>query len=61
MTKAEIEFLFNQALHQRGLLTKLGVSRNIIYNWREKRTIPTLGEMLEVLFELKIINVTENG
>ena len=58
MTEAEIQSLFNEALKQRALTLKVpGITRHQIYNWRDGRTVAKLGDMLNVLYHLKLITV----
>ncbi|WP_339836422.1 hypothetical protein [uncultured Flavobacterium sp.] len=61
MTQNEITELFYKAIQEKAVYNKLeNISRNQVYNWNEKRTTPSLGNMLEVLFQLKLINVSSN-
>jgi ribosomal protein S8 len=61
MTQNEITELFYKAIQEKAVYNKIeNISRNQVYNWNEKRTIPSLGNMLEVLFQLKLINVSLN-
>jgi hypothetical protein len=48
MTEQEIKDTFNQLIHQRGRGTKAGLTNDQVYNY--KRTPPTIGTMLEVLW-----------
>jgi hypothetical protein len=61
MNQNIIEILFWKTLEQppRNIYTKLSrITRNHIYNWINKRgKSPSLGDMLEVLFELEMISV----
>lgn len=61
MTQDEIKELFYRAIQEKAVYNKLdNISRNQVYNWNEKRTTPTLGNMLEVLYQLKLINLSSN-
>ncbi len=57
MNQLEIDLAFWEAIQTRGVSQKLSnISEDKVYNWRKKRgPKPTLGDMLEVLFELNII------
>lgn len=61
MTPTQIEELFFKIIEEKAIYNKLeGVSENMIYNWRKGRgKKPTTGEMLNVLYQLNKINVTE--
>lgn len=59
MTKKQIEELFEVVLHKRGAITSTGVDRVIAANWRTGRTVITFGNKLEVLYNLKLIEIHE--
>lgn len=65
MTPAQIEILFfetinNKEAYGNALQNQLeGVTENQLYNWRKQRTKPTIGDMLNVLYQLKKIEVNE--
>jgi hypothetical protein len=65
MTTEQIEILFyktinNKEAYGNALYNQLdGVTENQLYNWRKKRTKPTIGDMLNVLYQLKKIEVNE--
>ncbi len=61
MTKTQIEVAFKEAIQQKAIYNQLeGISRNTIFNWLNDRSKPTIGDMLNVLYQLKKISVTEN-
>lgn len=59
MTTEEIEKLFFPIIEETAIYKKLtNISEDKIYNWRKGRgRKPTLGEMLEVLYELGYIEL----
>jgi hypothetical protein len=58
MTTSQIEELFFKVIEEKAIYNKLeGISRNTVFNWLNKRTIPTMGDMLGVLYQLKHIEV----
>ena len=61
MTPEKIQTLFHQAISQKAIYNKLdGISRNQIYNWLNNRgAAPTMGNMLDVLYQLKMITIHE--
>jgi hypothetical protein len=59
MTTQQIEDLFHQVLAKKAIYKKIeGVTEDKIYNWRKGRIVPNLGDMLFVLYQLKLIKVT---
>ena len=63
MTTKEIESLFHEAIQEKAIYNKLeGITRNHICNWLNSRGAkPTVGEMLNVLYQLKKISITANS
>lgn len=63
MTTTQIEVLFKEVIQEKAIYNKLeGITRNHIYNWLNDRGAkPTVGEMLNVLYQLKKISVTANS
>ena len=65
MTTEQIETLFfetinNKEAYGKALYNQLeGVTENQIYNWRKQRTKPTIGDMLNVLYQLNKIQINE--
>lgn len=62
MTVQEIEAKFWKAIEEKGVYNKLErVTENMVYNWRNHRGIkpPSIGDMLGVLYQLKLIEVHE--
>ena len=61
MTNTQIEKLFFETIEETAIYNKLeGISEDKIYNWRKGRgRKPSLGEMLEVLYQLKKITIHE--
>ena len=61
MTTIQIENLFFETIEETAIYNKLeGISEDKIYNWRKGRgRNPTLGEMLEVLYQLNKITINE--
>lgn len=55
MTTEQIEALFNAAIEEKAIYNQLqGISEDKIYNWRKGRGAkPTIGDMLNVLYQLK--------
>jgi hypothetical protein len=62
MTTEQIEALFNAAIEEKAIYNGLqGISEDKIYNWRKGRGAkPSMGDMLDVLYQLKKVSVTEN-
>lgn len=60
MTTQQIQILFNEVIAQRGIHNQIeGVTEDRIYNWRNGRKTPTLGEMLNVLYVLNKIKISQ--
>ncbi len=60
MTIQQIEVLFNEAIQEKAIYNKLeGITRNNIFNWLNGRTTPSVGDMLNVLYQLDKITVTK--
>lgn len=59
MTTEQIELLFKAALEEKAIYNELtGISEDKIYNWRKGRGAkPTIGDMLNVLYQLKKIMI----
>lgn len=63
MTTSQIEILFHETINHKeeygkALYNQLdGVTENQLYNWRKQRTKPTIGDMLNVLYQLKKIEI----
>jgi hypothetical protein len=59
MTTDQIEILFHSAIEEKAIYKKLkDISEDKIYNWRKGRgSKPTIGDMLNVLFQLEKIDV----
>ncbi|WP_413998730.1 hypothetical protein ACMDB5_13215 [Flavobacterium sp. W1B] len=58
MTNQEIETLFFTVIQEKAIYNKLeGISRNTIFNWINKRSTPTIGDMLNVLHQLNKIDI----
>lgn len=57
MTESEIILLFNEAIKERAVFKKINVSVDVVYNWKSKKTIPSLGQMLEALYYLGLIKI----
>ena len=61
MTEGKIKELFKENMQDRNVYAKIGVSRDVAYNWKHGRgTAPTLGQMLETLYRLNIIKIDVN-
>jgi hypothetical protein len=60
MTTEQIEALFNTAVEEKAIYNELeGISEDKIYNWRKGRGAkPSIGDMLNVLYQLKKIKIT---
>lgn len=63
MTTEQIELLFKAAIEEKAIYNELtGISEDKIYNWRKGRGAkPSVGDMLNVLYQLKKITVTPNS
>lgn len=63
MTTEQIELLFKAAIEEKAIYNELtGISEDKIYNWRKGRGAkPSVGDMLNVLHQLKKIIVTPNS
>lgn len=60
MTTTQIESLFNEAIQEKAIYNKLeGITRNTVFNWLNKRSVPTVGDMLNVLYQLDKIIITK--
>lgn len=62
MTEDNIKELFDKNIQQRAVYTKIGVSKDVVYNWKHGRGAePTLGQMLETLYRLNLIKIDVNN
>lgn len=63
MTTEQIELQFKAAIEEKAIYNELtGISEDKIYNWRKGRGAkPSVGDMLNVLHQLKKITVTPNS
>jgi hypothetical protein len=61
MTNTQIEKLFFETIEETAIYNKLeGISEDKIYNWRKGRgRKPTIGEMLDVLYQMNKIVINE--
>ena len=58
MTTEQLETLFFEVIQEKAIYNKLeGITENQIYNWRKQRTKPTIGDMVNVLYQLKKVNL----
>lgn len=58
MTPTQIEVAFNEAIQEKAIYNKLeGISRNTVFNWLNDRSKPTIGDMLNVLYQLKKVEI----
>ena len=61
MTQEQIETLFFEVIQEKAIYNKTDCfTENQIYNWRKKRTKPTIGDMLGLLYQLKKVEVKKN-
>jgi transposase len=60
MKEQELKELFYKTLSERGISNQIGVNRSVVSKWKKDVT-PTFGLMLEVLYRLGRINITENA
>lgn len=62
MTLEQIKVAFEEAIQEKAVYNKLeGITRNQIYNWLNDRgQKPNIGNMLNVLYQLKKITITQN-
>ena len=59
MTPTQIEVAFKEAIQEKAIYNKLkGITRNTVFNWLNKRSVPTIGDMLNVLYQLKKIKIS---
>lgn len=63
MTTEQIEVAFKAAIEEKAIYNELtGISEDKIYNWRKGRGAkPSVGDMLNVLYQLNKITVTPNS
>jgi hypothetical protein len=61
MTQEEIEILFQEAIKERGVHNKIGVTKDVVYNYRKQRGNVSLGDKLEVLFKLNSIVINPHS
>jgi len=62
MTEGKIKEMFSEIVQDRGVYSKIGVSRDVVYNWKHGRgAAPTLGQMLETLYRLDKIKIDVNN
>lgn len=62
MTAEEIKEVFDAEIKKRGVSGKVPtISKFVIYNWREGRSVPTLGQMIEVLYFLGKIKISKKN
>ena len=62
MTPEQIKILFEEAIQEKAVYNKLeGISRNLIYNWNNNRGAkPTVGDMINVLYQLNLIEIIDS-
>lgn len=62
MTTDQIEKLFIDTIQEKAIYKKLiGINEDKIYNWRTgRKTAPNLGDMLNVLYQMKKISIVIN-
>ena len=61
MTQTQIEVAFKEAIEPKAIYNQPeGITRNTIFNWLNDRSKPTIGDMLNVLYQLKKITVAIN-
>lgn len=60
MNDQEIVDAFFKAISARGVSTVLNVQRSVVSKWKEPARQPSIGKMIEVLRELKVIKVVLN-
>jgi hypothetical protein len=63
MTTQQIEVLFFEIIKEKAIYNKLeGISEDKLYNWRKGRGAkPTIGDMINVLYQLNKITVAMNA
>ncbi|OJX55561.1 MAG: hypothetical protein BGO88_04930 [Flavobacterium sp. 38-13] len=58
MDKQKIEDMFSSAINERGISEKLdGISKFVIYKWRNNKSQPSFGDKLNVLYQLGKIEI----
>ncbi len=60
MTPQEIETLFQEAIKERGVHNKLGVTKDVVYNYRNNRGNISFGDKILVLLKLDMIKISLN-
>ncbi|MFV8268471.1 hypothetical protein ACNQGP_00865 [Flavobacterium sp. GT2N3] len=61
MTPAQIELLFKEVIQTKAIYNQLeGITRNTVFNWLNDRSQPTIGDMLNVLYQLKKIEIIQS-
>jgi hypothetical protein len=59
MTETQIAALFFEVIKEKAIYNKLeGITRNTVFNWLNERSTPSIGDMLNVLYQLKKIKIT---
>jgi hypothetical protein len=59
MTETQIATLFFEVIKEKAIYNKLdGITRNSVFNWLNERSTPSIGDMLNVLYQLKKIKIT---
>ena len=59
MTNTQIQELFFRSIQEKAIYNKLeGISRNTVFNWLNNRSTPTIGDMLNVLYQLRKIKIS---
>lgn len=58
MDAKQIEEIFYIIIEKRGISEKLqGISKDVIYHWRKKDRSVTIGDMLNVLYQVGVIDI----
>lgn len=58
MTIEQIDELFQQTIQIKGIEKKAGVSKQVIYNYRNRPTL-SMGDKINFLFKLDLLEVSE--
>ena len=61
MTPTQIEVLFKDVIQEKAIYNQLkGITRNTVFNWLNNRSVPSIGDMINVLYQLNKITISIN-
>lgn len=62
MSPEEITEVFKAEIKHRGVASKVPtISKHVLFNWRQGRSEPTIGQMIEVLYYLGKIKISKKN